>query len=77
MKVIWRVVPLGEGEFRVVDHDGMEVAIVRRKREVLACAYDYAASDRRGNVDDIVLDGIDMIPSAAGRLMRRIGKCLW
>lgn len=74
MKVTWRVISLGDGEFRLVDHNGMEVARVRRKRDVLACGYDYLTSDRRGYVDDIVFDGINEIPSCAGRLVRRTGK---
>ncbi len=74
MKVFWKVVPIGGGEFRLLDHEGREVTTVRRKREVILAGYEYLKSDRRGEADDIVFEGIERIPSCVGRLIQRLTR---
>lgn len=63
MKIVWHVVPVGDGKFRLNDQFGDEVAIVERRRDVYPPALDYIRRYYyRNDTDDIVFEGLGLIP---------------
>lgn len=72
MRVTWTIVPLGSGKFHLIDHFGRQVAVVERKRDVLALAVDYMnRSYSEDGVDDIEFEGFGLIPFFPTRWLRK------
>jgi len=72
MEVVWHVVPIGGGKFRLNNQFGEKVAIVERKQDVFVPALEYVQRYYyQSNVDDIVFEGLGLIPFFPTRWLRK------
>jgi hypothetical protein len=78
MKACWVIVPVGNGKFRLNNQFGEQVAIVERKRDVSAPALEYVQRYYyQNNVDDIVFEGLELIPFFPTRWIRKCKEWLF
>lgn len=77
MKVVWTVVPIGNGEFRLVDHHGKRIGVFTRRLEIWFAGFEYIDAHRgEDGVDEVVFEGIDRIPSFVERWKRRFARLI-
>lgn len=75
MNIVWKVVPIENGEFQLIDHHGKVVGIFSRRLEIWFAGFAYIDEHRcEEDVSEVILDGIDLVPSFVERWKRRIAR---